>query len=271
MKQDKKNLCLGVLVVMLGVLTACGHKMSTYAYENEAVLDIKIKKTEAYLDKLVITFADDSLSGVESIVCYGADFLIIEEQPQFSFRGNTLTIETQKADMISGIHVVENEYLYFDVRYLDSDSYAMLVYSWADDVGYMASGDENSYYTQEEKEEQEAKATALVEAEEAAYNKLLGLWNNESGTVRIEFSCDEDNSGKKFTVYELADDEWVEREVISISAVTEEESYESVEITLYDNPSWGCAYYFYLCNDNTEMECSYSDEKFVKTEKERDK
>jgi hypothetical protein len=38
---------------------------------------------------------------------------------------------------------------------MDSVSYAMLVYSWADDIGYMVNGDEDAYYTQEEKEQQE--------------------------------------------------------------------------------------------------------------------
>ena len=110
----------------------------------------------------------------------------------------------------------------------------------------------------------------MAEAEEASFNKLLGIWKNGSDTVRIEFSYDEDSLSKKFTVNELTDNEWVEREVIFISAVTEVDSYESVEITLYDNPSWGCAYEFYLYNDNTRMECSYSDEKFLKTENGKD-
>ena len=249
------------------VLSAQNECMATYTYDNEAVLDIKIKRTEVYPDKLVITFADGSLSKVESIVCYGTDFSVIEENPQFSFSGNKLTIETQNADMISGLHIEENSNIYFKVRYLDSDSYAMLVYSWADDFGYMTGGDEDTYYTQEEKDEQEADALALAEAENAAYNKLLGTWVNESETVRIEFSYGEDGFDKEFTVYEFADDEWVERENVFITGVSEDEAYESMEITLYDNPYYGCAYYFYLCNDNTGMECRYSDEKFVKAEK----
>lgn len=258
--------CLGygVLLVMLGMLTACSHNVTTYTYDNEDVVGVEIDKMKVYPDKLVIHFAEDSLSEVEEVTCYRADFSIVEEQPQFSFRGSTLTIETEHADTISGIRVKENEYMYFDVRYLDSDSYAMLVCSWADDVGYMTEGDKVAYYTEEEKEEQKARAAALAEEEKALYDKLLGLWINESETVRVEFLYNQSSDEKSFVVYECIDDEWKESDQVNVTTVTEEEAYQSVEITLYDNPYWGAAYYFYLCNDGSGMECSYSDEKFVK-------
>ncbi len=159
----KRCLSFSVLLVMFGVLTACSHNLTTYTYENEDVVGVEIDKVKVYADKLVIRFAEDSLSEVEEVTCYGTDFSVVEEKPQFAFRGNTLTIETEQADRISGIRVVENEYLYFDVRYLDSDSYAMLVHTWADDVGYMTDGDKAAYYTEEEKEEQKARAKALEE------------------------------------------------------------------------------------------------------------
>lgn len=260
----KHNIFLGVLIVMICVLTACGRDVITYTYENEEVLGVKIKETEVYPDKLVIKFAKDSFSEVERVECYGADFSVIEEHPEFSFRRNTLTIETQNASLISGLYVEENEGFYVKVRYLDSDEYAMLVYAEYDDAGLLASGDKDDYYTQEEKDEQEARKIALTEKENASYEKLLGTWVNESETVCIKFFPDVDSVEKRFTVYELTGNEWVERENVYVSAVTEEETFDSIEITLYDNPSWGCAYYFYICNDNTGMECSYSDEKFVK-------
>ncbi|MBQ3545680.1 MAG: hypothetical protein IJA34_11970 [Lachnospiraceae bacterium] len=238
--------------------------MTTYKYDNDAVLGIKIKKMKVYSDKIEIIFADKSISDVEKVECYGRDFEIIDENPKFFFRKNKLIIETSNADSISGITVVENEDLYFEVRYLDSDSYAMLVYSFASDIGYIVSGDENTYYTQVEKEEAEKESLAIAEAENLIYNKLLGMWKNESETVCIEFSYDEDNSNKKFVVYKFEENKWIEQEVISISDVSEDEFNESLEIALFDNPSWGCLYRFYLYDDNKVMECHYSDEKFIK-------
>lgn len=266
MKNMKKYIfCLGVLVVMIGALTACGNKMTTYTYENEAVHNIEIEKTEVYLDKLVIKFANNSLSQVTNVRCYGSDFSIVEIEPQFSFRGNTLTIETENADMISGITVRADNDLYFNVRYLDSDSYAMLVYAWtAYDIGYVEYGDESAYNTQEERVVQEARFAALADAEEIAYSKLLGTWINESETVRVEFSYTGDEFYKELTVYELAGDEWGVERTIPITSASEQDSNESVQITLYDNPSYGYAYTFNFYNDYTEMECEFSDEKFVK-------
>lgn len=258
----KYFLYLSILLVMASMLIACGNKIAVHKYNNDPVLDIKINKTEVYPDKLVVKFAGGSLSDVKSVVCYGTDFSVIEEQPEFGFRGNTLTIKTSNAEKISGLHVEENGNLYFKVRYLDSDSYVMLVYSLADDYGYMTNGDESAYYTQKEKDEQEAQARKLAEAENAVYDKLLGNWINQSETTRIEFYYGEDGFDKEFKVYEKAGDEWVEKETVFITDVREQEAFESMEITLYDNPYWGCAYSFYLCDDGSGMECDYSDEKF---------
>lgn len=261
----KKHMLLwGVLVVMLGALTACSMSATTYTYQNDEVEGVKIEKTEIHRDKIVIQFAKDSFSKVEHVVCYGADFAVLEEQPEFLFRSNTLTIETENAGLISGLYVEENQEFYMKVRYLDSDAYAMLVYAEYNDAGLMISGNKDTYYTQEEKAEQEAKELALAEKENSSYGKLVGTWMNESETVSISFFSESDEDEKRFTVYELEDDAWNERETVYVSSVTEEEGFESVEITLYDNPYWGCAYYFNILDDDTGMECRYSDEKFVR-------
>lgn len=258
-----------ILLVLIIIFIICVFRGTTYRYDNEAVLGIEIKKTVFYEDKIVIKFAFGSLLEVEDVECYGADFKLIEEEPEFYFWGNTLTIKIQNADQVSEICVVENDNLHFNVRYLNSDSYAMLVYAWCTDVGYSATGDRDSFFTQEEKDEQEARAIALAEAEEAAFQKLYGVWENESKTIRVEFSYAEDGLHKKITIYLPVADKWVEKvgeESILISSVDEGTFNGANMITLYDNPSWGCAYKFYLYNEDTEMECSYSDERFVKVE-----
>lgn len=193
----KKHMLLwGVLVVMLGALTACSMSATTYTYQNDEVEGVKIEKTEIHRDKIVIQFAKDSFSKVEHVVCYGADFAVLEEQPEFLFRSNTLTIETENAGLISGLYVEENQEFYMKVRYLDSDAYAMLVYAEYDDAGLMISGNKDTYYTQEEKAEQEAKELALAEKENSSYGKLVGTWMNESETVSISFFSESDEDEK---------------------------------------------------------------------------
>lgn len=267
MKRIKRYvLSIGILLISLSMFSACGDKRTTYTYKNEPVFAIQIKRTEVYADKLVITFAKDSLSGVKGVKCYGSDFSVIEEEPVFSFKGNALTIETDNADMISGLRVWEsNRDLYFDVRYLNSESYAMLVNAWADDIGYMVNGDEDAYYTREEKDERKELEELQAEAEAFAYSKLVGEWVNESENTRITFDFD-DQLYRYFTVYILTDGEWAEYDTMYISNLTEQDSGKFTDIILYDNPSWGRAVSFSLLDDESGMECSYSDEKFIRTE-----
>ena len=127
-KWMKTVVCCGVFTTMFSTLTACGEQIATYTYENEEVSDIQIEKTEVYEDKLVFTLDGDGLSDVERVDCYGTDFSVIEEDASFSFEKNKLTIQTEEADSISGLRVEESACLYFKVRYLDTDAYAMLVY-----------------------------------------------------------------------------------------------------------------------------------------------
>lgn len=127
-KWIKSVIYCGLFATMFVTLTACGEQVTTYTYENEEVCDIQIEKTEVYEDKLVLTLEGDGLSDVERVDCYGTDFSVIEEDASFSFEKNKLTIQTEEADSISGLRVEESACLYFKVRYLDTDAYAMLVY-----------------------------------------------------------------------------------------------------------------------------------------------
>lgn len=256
----KKLFGIGMLIISLVLLVACGNKMTTYTYENEAVLDIKIEKAEAYIDKLVITFAEDSLSGVEKAECYGSDFSIIEEEPEFSFTNDILTIETNNADMISGMKVWDsNRDLYFYVRYMDSDSYAMLVYSWADDVGYMVNGDEDAYYTQEEKNEQKKLAEIQAEAEAFAFSSIHGEWMNKNETVRIIIDYNEEYE-RYFSVCKLENGEWIEYDSMLIGEIS---PHGNDTMALYDNPSFGRQVIVELEDDNT-MKFDHSEELYYR-------
>lgn len=253
-------LCIGILIMSLVLFIACGNKMTTYTYENEAILDIKIEKSEAYIDKLVVTFAEGSLSGVKKAECYGSDFAVIEEEPEFTFKNDVLTIETDNADMISGIKVWDSDRdLYFYVRYMDSDSYAMLVYSWADDVGYMVNGDEDAYYTQEEKEKQNELVEIQAEAEAFAFSSIHGEWMNKNETVRILIDYNE-NYERCFSVCKLENGEWIEYDSMLIGEIS---PHGNDTMALYDNPSFGRQVIVELEDDNT-MKFDYSEELYYR-------
>lgn len=263
----KKNICLiTMLILALSMLSACGNKMTTNKFNNEAILGIEIKKIEAYLDKLVVTFADDSLSEIEKIEIdyYGTDNSVITETPDFSFQKNVLTIETNHADEVSEMRIWDKDRdLYFYVRYIYTDSYAMLVYSWADDAGYLVNGDEDAFYTEEEKEAQEELEELQAEAETFAYSRLMGEWINESENVCIVFSVNDEYKERYFAVSELIDGEWKECDLMVIGDLSEYSAGEADMFNLCDNPSFGRQVTFYLFGD-TVMECDYSDERFFK-------
>lgn len=246
----------------LALFSSCGSKMTTHKYENEAILGIKIEKTEAYVDKLVIAFAEDSVSDVEKVEIdyYDSTSSAVEEIPEFSFRNDTLTIETDYADVISEIRIWEKDRdVYFHIRYIYSEAYAMLVYSWADDVGYMVNGDEDAYYTQEEKDEQKELAEIQAEAEVFAYSKLRGEWINESEDTRIIFDSNSDY-GRYFSVCKLENGEWVEHDSMVIREIS---PHGNDTMALYDNPSFGRQVIVELEDDNT-MKFDYSEELYYR-------
>ena len=262
----KKNICL-IIIVILSMLSACGNKMTTNKYDNEAIRGIEIEKTEVYLDKLVITFADKSVSDVDKVEIdyYDEENSIVEERPNFSFRNDTLEIETNHADTVFEMRIWEKEIdLYFHVRNIYSEAYAMLVYYWADDAGYLVDGDEDAYYTQVEKEEQKEMEELEAEAKAFTYSKLMGEWVNESKDVRILFEINE-QSERQLVVSELIAGEWKECDSMVIRDLSERETDEMDEIYLYDSTSYGREEVFYLYEDSV-MGCSYSDEKFVRFE-----
>lgn len=92
-----------------------------------------------------------------------------------------ITIYTEEADQISGLKVTVNDMLYYQIRYLDSDSYAMLQGDWAYDYGYFVSGDEDAFYTEAEKEKQKR-----LQEEARGYSTLYSFLFNEDKT---EFTC----------------------------------------------------------------------------------
>lgn len=149
--------------------------------------------------------------------------------------------------------------LYFYVRYIDSDSYAMLVYSWADDVGYMVNGDEDAYYTQEEKDEQNELAEIQAEAEAFAFSSIYGEWMNKNETVRILIDYNEENE-RCFSVCKLENGEWVEYDTMLIGEIS---PHGNDAMALYDNSSFGRQVIVELEDDNT-MKFDYSEELYYR-------
>ena len=268
---------LKILIIaftVVSILPACGvdgnKPLKTYKYKkNEAVFQVAIEKMEIYDNMVQLTFENDSLSNVEYVYCYGKDFSTVEENPVIEFQDNILTIKTEKGEQISGLKVCQNSDYYFNVRYLDSETYAILVYSFVYDVGYVVYGDEDAYYTQEEKEEQEIQAEAEAEAEAYAYNYVMGTWVNENETIRLEFDSTEE--GREYHVYEKVANQWKLCQTIPVKDITGRDTSDGFELELYNSLSWGALYSFLIYDNGSKMQSHYfsdyfSDDTFTRVE-----
>ena len=114
-----------------------------------------------------------------------------------------------------------------------------MVYSRADDAGYLVNGDEDAFYTEEEKEAQEELEELQAEAEAFAYSRLMGEWINESENVRIVFSVNDEYEERYFAVSELIGGEWKECDSMVIGDLSKYSTGEADMFNLCDNPSFG--------------------------------
>lgn len=248
------------------MLTACGNDkekpIEKYKYSNEEILSIAITKTSVYSDRIVLNFSKDSISSVENVVCYADDFRVLEENAECKLLNDSLVIYSENATEISGLRFDANSYMYLEIRYLDSDRYAMIVNSWADDLGYEAYGDLDTYYTDEEKKRQEELELEHETYETEVFALVEGIWEDEAGTVRIEFYYGVDT--RMVSVYKNTDGGWaLDREFYACS-VSSDEGTNPLTVYIEDGVGYCCQYMFMLYNDNTEMESEFADGRLKK-------
>ncbi len=222
-----------------------------YIYNHEEILSISIEKTLYYSDKLVIQFGEDSISKAEKVICYDDNFNVVDVV-DFFIEENHLTISSDNALKISGLYIIINVDKEIKVRCLDSDNYAMIVYTWADDIGMMPEGDLDTYYTEEEKQKQEEIEDELEAMQAEAFSYIEGTWENDDKTLRMEIKEVEGNR-----VIEVYAEDGIDIGLpseIPIDTIHINKETEPIEVIVYDNVNWGAAYWFYLYNDNTELQ-----------------
>lgn len=273
MRNVMKYLVLLVMVIFTSCfLTACAKKLATYSYDHEEMSLFDIDKTVVYEDRLVIYFKDYPYNDVESVsILYNGDESGIRlEADEFSFEDYTLTIETERPEEVDTLTVKHGgDSSYFKVRYLYSENYAMLVYNYATEIGYVESGDTDTYYTQEEIDARSARIAQAEEQEELLFSRLVGEWEMESGDMQIIFYEDEETSGKRALVNTLCEGEWTFRDLFYLGELTTIR-FESgcvdtdTIIQFIDGP--GYAYTIVLHEDGTMEFRYYSEELFYRVE-----
>ena len=162
-----RKILYSTTILMTVILASCNNKekpLAIYDYpDKEEVLSFCIEKTEYYDDRIEVTFSEDSVDKVVQVVCFDENFKSITDEAKYDIEDDVLTVYSDSPEQISGLKVhTHKSYEYLDIRYLDSDSYAMLQYNWADDYGMMPSGDQQSYYTEEEKRRRKEESERIA-------------------------------------------------------------------------------------------------------------
>lgn len=261
------NKLLYLLIATLLLFTGCGEEkpLITYEYEEEEVLDFSVEQMLVYEDRIEVYFSEDALSRVKKIVCYDEDFEILDKDADSDEDDDILTVYSDEPEDISGLKVTVNDWEYWDIRYLDSERPAILLYLFADDAGWLCYGDENAYYTQSEKDAQAEREQEALARREAAMEKLSGTWENEEGTLRMKIYSDYFDI---IEIYELAGDEWDMTDQIYGDWAGEYNSTDPDITSMYIEVGSCYSYHygFTLYNNLTECECEFAEGRMKKVE-----
>ncbi len=250
------------LLLSLCLLSACsGLPKETYTYETKDELAVSIEKTKVYDDKIVVYFSKGAFSEVEEVSCYNAEFEYIAEDTTFEAKEDVLTVYSSKPYNISGMKITVNHYLYYHIRYLDSDAYAMLQGDWADDYGYFVSGDKEAFYTEAEKEKQMKLQEERRAEQTRAYTMLEGTWDSEDGLTRLVFV---DGDKLSVEIYKYNEGGWELSQTINGYSISLDEEAEPVCIEIEEARGYSTLYSFYLNEDKSEFTCSCVDGNFYK-------
>ncbi len=260
MKTRQALLVCGLLTGLF-LMAGCREKpQETYTYHGEDALGIDLKKTEVYEDKIVLHFSKDSFDSVDSILCYDAQFQKIATDASFEAKEDVLTVYTAEAEAISGIRIDVDSHRYLQLRYLDSDTYVMLQYDFADDYGHFISGDEDAYYTEEEKALQVQREAENQAERERAFAMVEGTWDTEDGYSRFEIY---DPETLTIEEYRYNDGGWDYTGGITGDYVSAEDTGESIVVRIAED-GYGMCYEFSLNEDMTQF--TYNGTTYYKTE-----
>lgn len=151
---------------------------TVYEYKDSEVGGVNLSKT-VYEDNQVTLFLKDAdyFTDFRDFKCFDKTFNVIDCEWDVKLEKNKLIIKGDKANKISGIKICDgynSEML--ELRYLDSAQFAQLTSSFADDLGWETSGDEEAFYTKEELEAIEERKEAIQKKNDEIYNLFEGIY-----------------------------------------------------------------------------------------------
>jgi len=256
----KKTILTAILAVCL-LFTGCsfikdGNEVTRYVYKDSKIsrsIEIKSAKYSTYDKKsnkleLELPGNGDYFDKKYYITYYGKDFNKIDQDFDTSYSNDKLVITGDGTEDIDGIEITTN-YIKFKIRYLQSSQYAILTYYDATDIGWEEEGDRELYYTKEELEAEKAAKEKAESTETELWNKLEGMWTCKTdNNAYINFYIDENNSRSVAWNHTDGSGGYILKN-ISIDKLNVTNSYDGLDLYIYDNYEWGCQYRFQTNDD----------------------
>lgn len=244
----------------------------SYFYKNSVINSSVDIKSATYTEEKFVLKADFNFAhgDISTVTAYNSNHERIEESFDYKYSLDKLTLEGNKISEISGleIHFEGNMEPYVRLRYLDSDQYAILVYHFADDAGYITLDDTNLFLTHDELDAIKAKQEAIEANNEEIFSKYEGEWYSEDNPdLYFNLYLDEKNNKRlEFTYYNSRRDK-IEKNAIFVDFL-EYDSYNSkeyvsfIEITHYET-----RYDFETFEDDENM-IAYLDTVYIRSSKD---
>lgn len=244
-----RNQKLVIMICILVFLSGCSEKKITYKYDNKKQIVALTLKKSVYSDGKLQLYIPDFKDDFD-LTCYDADFQKIDEDFKTTYKNGIYTIEGETVERISGI-VLKGSYDNFYIRYLDSPQYAILWEHEADDIGWVADGDKERYYTQDELEQQKAAVEKWNNEQQQIFSQFKGTWiHTEDEAIYLEFYID-DYGNRKLTWNHSDGQGGYYKEDINIDEISIIDGSSGPELIIKDGIDWGCQYGFNLSEDMT--------------------
>ena len=184
MKKTITTILAGAMLFTVGC--SAKEKGTVYEYDHP-VAGNSLRLTKSVYDEDTLTIyhkgtLDDSFSVYST---FDIEYEIDDETVQITY---------EDIEEITSL-VFQNAYYKYEVRYLDSNQYAVLEFSWACDLGWDRIGGEYSdYYTQEELDEQERNRQERQALFDTNWAIVEGTYESDDGE---EFGFYVDDNGTR--------------------------------------------------------------------------
>lgn len=181
-----KRLVASLIVSSMLLLSACSalDKGTVYEYDEPELVSGLVLTRAVYKDDTLTLYHDGTIDD---------DCRLYSEYYAFEYEidDDCIVITYDDIDEVTSFSIERSQHYRYNLRYLNSDQYAVLAYEYATEVGWsLRDGDPDSYYTEVELEVQARNQAERQAAFDASWAIVEGYYEAQDGRY-IEFFIDD--------------------------------------------------------------------------------